>query len=475
VSTGPAAEERAAASSTPRWLAPAVLLLGLVVRVPLILAWPAVFGGDSVVRLARSNELFLGYWLPLPQALVMLCRGLHPDPLWTRLAFALIGSLAAAALARAVGAASGPVAGAAAGAFLALHPMWAYYSLVPYQEGPTALFLLLGAEALVRRRPGRAALWLGLACGCRYEAWIAAFLAALAHWRSPRRALSFLVAPALWIALHLGLGPAGSYVLDLDPAAARLHRVAYLFTKLREYSGLPFLALAAAGLVVAALRRDRRWGWGALFVGAVVIVTVLAGHEFPPGSGQVSERMDHLPAAAACAAAGLALGALVGAVRGRARPAAAALAVLVIAGVGWKWNAQLRAQVRTANDDPALRLAWQVATLARGQLGRGEHLAVAGLPIPDDAVEAYVRKVAAGHGQVERALAIARAWSGHSPDLDRVAANLARPAGTAVRAGTAEAALLAVFDDAPQPPPCGTVLARYTSGARGVTVCRPPR
>jgi len=464
-----------AAETHPRAVPAAVFLLALALRVPLILSYPMVYGGDSVVRLARSNELFLGYWLPLPQALVMLCRALHPDPLWTRLAFAVAGALAAAAMARAVGTVAGSVAGAAAGALMALHPMWAYYSMVPYQEGPTALFLLLGADALLRRRTRWGALWIGLACLCRYEAWIAAGLAALAHRRSPRQALSFVIAPALWIAVHLGLGPPGSYVLDLDPAAARLARLGYLLWKLDEYSGRAFLVAAFVGAATAPWRwRDRRWLWGALFVALVVLVTVLAGHEFPPGSGRVSERMDHIPAAAGCAAAGFALSLATDGTYGWRRWTGLALVAFLLVALGLDWTHRLRAQVREANADPSLRLAAAVAAYAGAHLAPGAHLAVAGLPIPDVDVQAYVRKVAAGHGQVDRAVAIARAWSGHSADLDRVAANLARPPGTAVRADRARGEMLAVFDDAPQPPPCGTVLARYTADARGVTVCLPP-
>ena len=44
-----------------------LLALGLAARLPLVIAYPAIHGDDSVVRLARSDELLVGYWLPLPQ------------------------------------------------------------------------------------------------------------------------------------------------------------------------------------------------------------------------------------------------------------------------------------------------------------------------------------------------------------------------------------------------------------------------
>ena len=411
-----------------QWVAAALLFtLALAVRVPLVLSDPAVFGGDSVLRLARSDQLLIGYWLPLPQVLVYLARAVNPDPLWARLAFVFVGALVPVALARAMAAASPLPAAVCAGALLALHPLWAYYSLVPYQEGLTALFLLLGAEALARGRERRAALFLGLACLCRYEAWIAAALAAARHWRRPRRALPFLVVPLAWSAAHLGLSPRGSYVLDLDPGALGWSRLLFLLAKVREYSGDALLVLALVGATVAALRRDRRWAWGALFTFAIVAAAALAGHETPPGSGRISERMAHLPVAALCACAGLALALPRERTRGRTRALAGAAAVAVVAAIGWRWHAQVRAQVREAASDPSLRLAVEVARFAHAALPPGGTLAVAGRPVDASAVDAYVRKVAASGGDVARARAIAAGFAAHSPDLDRVAAHLPRP------------------------------------------------
>jgi hypothetical protein len=460
--------------SRRQWLlAAALFVLALAVRVPLVLSNPAVYGGDSVLRLARSDELLVGYWLPLPQLVVFVARALVPDPLWTRLAFVAIGALVPVALARAVATAGGLLPAAGAGALLALHPLWAYYSLVPYQEGLTALFLLLGAGALARDKEPRAALWLGLACLCRYEAWIAAAMAAAWRWRQPRRAALFLLAPLLWTAAHLGLSPRGSYVLDLDPATLGWSRLAFLWTKVREYTGGAVLALAAAGAVLPAMRRDRRWGWAALFVLAVLAAAGLAGHETPPGSGRISERMAHLPAVAVCACAGLALAAPLQALRGRARAALGVAAAAALAFVGWRWHAQLRAQVREATSEPSLRLAVEVASFAAVALPEGGRLAVAGPPVDAAQVDAYVRKVAASGGDVARAQAIAAGFADHSPDLDRVAAHLSRPPRSVLPAGGAGADLLAVFDDAPRRPHCGALRARFTAGPRAVSVCAP--
>ena len=151
---------------------------------------------------------------------------------------------------------------------------------------------------------------------------------------------------------------------------------------------------------------------------------------------------------------------------------ALAAAVAVVAVIGWRWQGQLRAQVREAASDPSLRLA-----VAGGAL-RGGRAAAEGRPGGGRAAggrarrcDAYVRKVAASGGDVARARAIAAGFAAHSPDLDRVAAHLPRPPSSVIRAGSGPADLLAVFDDASPRPPCGTPRARFAAGPRGVSVC----
>src|SRR5262245_58641061 len=100
------------------------------------------------------------------------------------------------------------------------------------------LFLALGVGALARRRPILGSVFLGLACLCRYEAWIAAALAAAAHRDRPLRALVlFGWAPVAWMAVWRGLSPPGTFVLDLAALARLGPRLPFLFAKLREYSG----------------------------------------------------------------------------------------------------------------------------------------------------------------------------------------------------------------------------------------------
>jgi hypothetical protein len=449
--------------------------VAFALRVGLVLAYPLVHGGDAAARLAGSDRLLLSYQLPLPQLLVFVARGLNPDPLWTRLLLAVVGAAAAVALARALAAASDAPSGRIAGLLLAAHPLLVHYSTVPYQEGPMLLLLGLAAHALLRDRAGRAGLFLGLACLCRYEAWIAAALAAMAGWRRPARSLLlFGWGPLLWTAVWGGLSPAGTYVLDLDPGAGRLSRIAFLSSKLAEYSGGALLVLAAAGCL-ALWRKGRLVAWGLAFVGLVVGAVVVAGHEFPPGSGLVSERLLHLPAVLACGLAALALARLAGA--GSVHTLARLRLAVVVAFLGWQgyaWARHAQALAVAAGEDPSLRLAFEVAKLADRRLGDGERLAVFGPPVPAQALAAFVEKVRLAGGDVERALALAASYAGHSPDRDRIAANLARPPRT-VTDRVDGAALVAVFDDAPPGPERrpGPMVARFVAGARAASVFAP--
>ncbi|PYQ52514.1 MAG: hypothetical protein DMF78_11110 [Acidobacteria bacterium] len=439
--------------------------------------FPGVHGEDSVARLAHSDTLLLAYQLPLPQALVMAARAVAPDPVWTRALFAAIGAGVAAALAAVVWRLSGPAAGLAAGALAAAHPLLAYYSIVPYQEGPMMLLLLLGADALLDGHETRAGLALGLAALCRYEAWIAIGLVLVGRWareptwrRRGRAVVVFGWAPLLWIALWRGLAPRGTYVLDLDPGAARLARLGFLATKLREYSGLALLLLATIGLVLVAWRRDRRWLAGLAYVATTMAAVVMAGHEAPPGGGRVSERLIHLPALAACALGGLALAAL--ATRDRARETARVMAVLVVTALAADGLRRTHALLAEAARDPALRLAVAVAAFADQRLGRGERLGVAAPPVPAAAIADYVRKVERAGGDAAEARRIGLALAARSVDAERVAAQLARPPATVVTTADARPALVAVYEDAPAGStwPLGPALVRFTAGPRAVTV-----
>lgn len=462
------------ASSESRRALLLVAALGLVPRLALILAYPGVYGDDATARLAHSNLWLLAYQLPLPQLVVGVTRALDPDPLWTRLAFAAIGSLVPVALTAALRPDTGRFGARLAGALAALHPLLLYYSLVPYQESLMLLLLLLAGCALRRGSDVRAGAWLGLACLCRYEAWIAAALACFARRARPlRSALLFGWAPLGWLVLWRGLSPAGTYVLDLD-AGGRWSRAVFLWDKLREYSGFPLVGLAAVGVLWAA-RGGRRPGfaWGGAWLAAVLLAVVVAGHESPPGSGRVSERLAQVPALALCALAGPLLAAAVRAAPTRARTALALVLGGLLTTQAVAWLRFSRDLVRQAQSDPSLELAVDVARLAARELAPGERLSVRAPRVDPAAVAEYVRKVERAGGDAQRAREIARSFTEGSPDADRIAANLARAPGTVVGPDAA-AALIARYDDAPAVAPQrpGILCARFSAGPRAVSVYR---
>jgi hypothetical protein len=423
--------------------------------------------------MARADELLLGYQLPLPQALVFLTRHATPAPLSTRLLFASIGALVPLALLAALRPIAGARAAWIAGTLAALHPALVYYSIVPYQESLTIGLLLFGTAALQARRDGLAGLLFSLACLCRYEAWIAVPFAVAPRLRArPLRTLAlFATVPLLWLLLWRGTSPAGTYVLDLDPFAPRLPRVFFLFSKLREYSGAVVLVLATVGAILAARARLARLGWALAVLAAIGITVIAAGHEFPPGSGQMSERLIHFPAVAACALAGIALAALWETPRlgsfGRLA------AGLLLAWQAQAWVRQSHVLIREANRDPSLRIAFQVAEWAGRELAPGERLTVVAPPVPQAAIDDYVRKVGLAGGDEARAREIAAGLAGHSPDADRVAANLARRPGT-VSEETDAPGLLVVFDDRSVGRALGTPVATWVAGPRSAKAYRRP-
>jgi hypothetical protein len=233
------------------------------------------------------------------------------------------------------------------------------------------------------------------------------------------------------------------------------------------------LALACLG-AWAAWRAPGRRGlaWAGLFVATFLAAVATAGHEYPPGSGRVSERLAQVPAVAMCALAGLGLGAaLEGAPKRFQRLACAGVAAVLLLQLG-NWVRFTRSLIRETTSEPGIDLAYQVARMADGLLARHERLAVIAPPVDTAAIEDYVRKVGRSGGDAFVARAVARALAGHSPDADRVAANLARPPATVVEDAT-RASLIVVYDDAPAPgPPPGILVGRVRSGARGASLYR---
>ncbi|MGH9657532.1 MAG: hypothetical protein ACRD96_03250, partial [Bryobacteraceae bacterium] len=272
-----------------------IFATAFAVRIALIGLHPIVFGGDTILRLANRDRILLAYQLPALQFSIWSISRLAEDPLWIRVWMAAIGAAAAAGFHRLARQFVEPrVAGAAALAF-ATNPFLIELSIVPYQEVLMLGALLWAFALFFEERPVAAAVALALACLTRYEAWIACPVLAAAYiarrgWR-PQAAL-FALAPAVWIALHGGLSPSGTFVVETAVSPARFVRWVYLGWIAVKNTPPPVLALGAAGLWT--LRRetaDPRLRAVAAFAILFLVAVLFSAHgEAPDPERRVTAR-----------------------------------------------------------------------------------------------------------------------------------------------------------------------------------------
>lgn len=442
-------------------------LLAATVRMALAVVFPIVHGGDASARLAHADTLVLGYQLPLPQLFVALGKTVSDDPVVVRLIFSLWGAALAAGMTALLALFVSSRAALFAALLFALDPLLVHYSIVPYQE-PVAYALVAWAFWFTATGRGPiGAVAMAAACLCRYEAWL--FLPAFVWISGSPRVAALAGLPVLgWIAWWRGLAPDGLYVLDIDLQANRLSRIAFLTGKFIEYETPLVLVLAAAALVLAAKNRDRAVGRFALLLAVVIGIVVGFGHEYPPGSGLMSERLIHLPVIGCLCLAALTLDRL--AARSRPAYALCLAACLVFAGRNARFEVGL---LRAAARDPDLALARRVADVLDANRAPSECVSVAAPPVDPAALQAYVSKVGASFGDVERARARAAELAESSPDRDRIAAHLKAKTGT-VRAA-AGCPILVIIDDSLATPARATLVAELSAGPRRARVVRIPR
>ncbi len=185
-----------------------VILAAFAWRMFLIDRFPGLHGFDSVTRVWDQHTLFVRHWLPLPQVPVVLIGMAGGGVAILQAVYALLASLAAAALGHAWSGWS-PRVGIAFGLLLAVMPAFVVNSVSVYQEGSLLLFCGLalgfwpgGEDA--RGRSFAAIAALSAAELCRYEAWgLAVLLVAGAVLRQryvlARRSLVAIAIPFLWM------------------------------------------------------------------------------------------------------------------------------------------------------------------------------------------------------------------------------------------------------------------------------------
>ena len=139
--------------SLPFWLELlAIFLVGLLVRIAFIHLHPAIYGGDTLVRIMNPDRVLLAYQLPLLQLLIYLINQVSSDPLLIRYLMSLIGALAGVAFFLLSATLVDRSTARLASLFFVFNPFLLVHSIVPYQEILMLLFLCLGLYCLLSSR-----------------------------------------------------------------------------------------------------------------------------------------------------------------------------------------------------------------------------------------------------------------------------------------------------------------------------------
>ncbi|HHT9125780.1 MAG TPA: ArnT family glycosyltransferase [Candidatus Brocadiia bacterium] len=293
-----------------------VFLFGLLVRLWLIISYPAMYGGDPIVRLVHTDKIIIGYNLPLLQFLIFLTSKISSHPFMLRFLMVLIGSVAGCGLYLLVTKLFDKNVARLAALLFIVNPFILVNSIVPYQEILMLASLFLGGYFLIRGRSSSdryiSSFFISMACLTRYEGWMAAlFIVAITFLHGLTRTnwsinlkktiyttIFFCWVPILWLLWNRGLNPEGTFVLDNEFTFARLLRIPYIVAK-TIYVSTPAVAfLGFIGLVIILLsekRRDKRLLAIAGFFMLFLTILTIWGHDYPPGSNLVTEREVHVP------------------------------------------------------------------------------------------------------------------------------------------------------------------------------------
>jgi hypothetical protein len=381
--------------------------LGLAIRVVLIHLHPIVFGGDTILRLVNRDRILMSYQLPLLQALIYGISRFTHDVLAIRYLMAILGAGAGVAfywLARQF--VDRPAALGAALLFVS-NPFLIELSIVPYQE---VLMLGLVAAAFAfyfAEHRAAASIALGLACFTRFEAWAACPIlifrgTGLQPVRAQAKGLCHRIllygwAPLVWIAAHIGLASAGSFVIEPPHSIARLMRIVYLGWITVKNVPPPALALVALGVFTAWKLRDRRLTALAAFFALFLASILCSAHGVSPDPERfVTSREATLCISAAIFLAGFAL------LRWPLQRWQKMRAALVALGFVWGvWDAH-RFLVRDTSD-PHVQLGYRLAGYLDANLKGNERVVILAPPVPPELVSMYLDKVAQLGGDLERA------------------------------------------------------------------------
>jgi hypothetical protein len=354
-----------------------VAAVALLLRLWLILKFPIVYGGDSLLRLVNRDRILISYQLPLLQSLIWVVTRISTSVLSVRLLMAALGAFAAVAFYRFALDFAGERAALAGALLFATDPFITPVSSVPYQEILLLGCLLAALRAHFRARDVSASVWLGLACLTRFEAWVACPIFAIAAWRRGRplwqSVLLFGWAPLLWVGFHRGFSESGTFVLDRVLSLERLYRIPFLAGQTAANATTATLALAALGAYSVFRERryrDPRLQALAALLGLFAIAILFSAHGVPPDLNRyVTTREIVIP---------LAIVTLVAAIGCAAFPRLAiplaAAGILFGAAGAWRFVAHETSR-------PEIRLGYELARYLDGHVRAGEEIAILCPPI----------------------------------------------------------------------------------------------
>lgn len=375
--------------------------LGLLFRLALLLFYPVPYGNDAAGRLYFRDTIWTWHWLPVTQALVYFGYALFEDVMAVRGLFALAGSAAAVAFTFYLQQCTTRRAALLGGVLFTLNAQLVFLSLMPYQE-VVFLGLLFGALAFfIKEESGFVigAVFYGLACLTRYEAWfILPALFAVRIWQGRTRLVRKILSttlglcwgPALWLLINwMQWGDATAFLFHRSdqqfyawaPHAEMVRIVNYLgmmsYWLLRFGSPLILLALPGAMLVWKERKTflPRIWPVLLLFAMVLLFLIFVAGKEFA-----TANRFASIPLAMALLFAAIGADYVLARIKVRWRDAEQMVAIK-------KWGGALllfalfgygAMPIAKANSLPEFRTPYEVAQFLQQNLRAGERAIVVG-------------------------------------------------------------------------------------------------
>jgi hypothetical protein len=377
-----------------------IFLFAAAVRLWLIHVYPAIFGGDTVLRMANRDRIQLAYQLPLLQTAIFGVSRFFDGPAAIRCMMAVIGGIASVGCYRLATDLTPRHAALLTGLLFASNPFLIELSIVPYQEVMMIGALLFAIHFFFLERWIAAGIALGLACLTRYEAWAACpVLAAVYLWKDgitlvniAKAFMYFAAVPVAWIVYHAGISAPGTFVIEWPRSPFRLMRWIYLGWITVKNSPLPVLILAGAGIFQlwkTGAHRERRIRVIGAYLLLVVFAILFSAHgEAPDPERFVTAREASIWIAAVLLVSAIALR--------DGRPLWRALAIVAVPlGV-----IQAHYAVGRDTSTPQIRASFELARYLDASLARNEEAVVLTKPVPLELVRQYLDKVAQRSGEV---------------------------------------------------------------------------